>query len=88
MMQIYLDAKRDAGYNATRFLQMLNEHGGVQTAHRLIPHMSEGFSELWKRQRLDLTVEALVLQPRWAPLFSLEELAIARQRLQDCGYTA
>ena len=64
MMQIYLVAKSHAGYAATRFLQMLGEHGGVETARRLLPHMSEGLTQLWQRNRLDLTVEFLILQPR------------------------
>ena len=36
--------------------------------------MSDGFTELWQRGRLDLPVEALVMQPKWASLFSGIEL--------------
>jgi len=32
MMGIYRRAKSEAGYNATRFLQMLQEHRGLETA--------------------------------------------------------
>ncbi len=85
MMQIYVQAKRQVGYTATRFHQMLTEHGGVETARRLLPQMSDGFTELWRRDRLDLTVEALVLQSRWASLFSENELEMARGRLKECG---
>lgn len=84
MRKIYLDAKK-AGYNATRFLQMLGDHGGVETAHRLLPSMSDGFTELWKRNRLDLTVESLILQPEWQDLFSDDERDVARSRLRECG---
>ena len=82
-MQIYVQAKQ-VGYTANRFHQMLTEHGGVETARRLLPQMSDGFTELWRRKRLDLTVEALVLQPRWESLFSANELDVARSRLRDC----
>jgi hypothetical protein len=85
MMQIYVVAKNQAGYNATRFLQMLGEHGGVETARRLLPHMSDGFAQLWQRNRLDLTVESLILEPRWHALFSDSERDIARDRLRQCG---
>jgi hypothetical protein len=85
MMQIYLVAKTQAGYNAMRFLKMLGEHGGVETARRLLPHMSDGFTELWQRNRLDLTVESLVLQARWHDLFSDDEREVARRRLRECG---
>ena len=64
---------------------MLGDHGGVETAHRLLPGMSDGFTELWKRNRLDLTVESLILQPKWLDLFSDDERAIARVRLRECG---
>ena len=85
MMQIYVQAKQQAGYTATRFHRMLTEYGGVETARRLLPQMSDGFAELWRRKRLDLTVEALVVQPRWAGLFARHELEIARGRLKECG---
>ena len=38
------------------------------------------------RKRLDLTVEAVMLQDRWRYLFSEQERDIARQRLQQYGY--
>ena len=85
MMQIYVQAKQEAGYTATRFHQMLTDHGGVETARRLLPQMSDGFAELWRRERLDLTVEALVVQRRWASLFTGQELEMARGRLKECG---
>ena len=84
-MQIYLQAKKQAGYTATRFLQMLTDHGGVETVRRLLPQMSDGFSQLWQRNRLDLTVEYLILEQRWHDLFSDEERDLARRRLIDCG---
>lgn len=65
MMDIYHRARNEARYVATRFLQMLHEHRGLETA-RLLLHsstVSEGYTALWERGRLDLTVEALILQP-------------------------
>ena len=85
MMQIYERAKREAGYTATRFLHMLHEHRGLETAKRLLPKMSEGFKQLWERGRLDLTVEHLMLHPRWQALFTDDERDVARQRLRGCG---
>ena len=85
-MQIYVQAKEQAGYTATRFHQMLTTHRGVETARRLLPQMSDGFTELWRRNRLDLTVEALVVQSKWDELFSDEERQIRAQssaRLRD-----
>ena len=49
MWEIYHTAKSDCNYNATRFSQMLTNHGGVETANRLLdaPDVSDGFTELW-----------------------------------------
>jgi hypothetical protein len=86
MFSIYERALTEARYPAVRFLQMLNEHGDVETANRLLPEMSQGFAELWKRNRLDLTMEALIIRSKWRPLFTKEQLAVAEGRLRDCGY--
>ena len=64
MMDIYRRALAEANYKATRFLQMLHEHRGLATAQILLHSatVSDGYTALWERDRLDLTVEALVLQ--------------------------
>ena len=84
MMDIYRHARTEANYTATRFLQMLHEHRGLKTAQLLLhtAHVSDGYTALWQRGRLDLTVEALILQPRWHGLFTDEDRGIARDRLR------
>ena len=89
MMEIYQRAKSEANYNATRFLQMLLEHRGLKTAQILLEAgvVSEGYSALCLYERLDLRVEAQINDnPQWHPLFTPEELAIARRRLKEFGY--
>jgi len=83
MIEIYEKAKRETGYNATRFLQMVSEIGGLASARRLLaaPAVSDGFTALWKRGRLDLTVETLVLSEQYRDLFSEEERERAAARL-------
>jgi len=88
MINIYLRARDEAKYTATRFLQMLHKHRGLGTA-RILLHsatVSEDFTALFERDHLDLTVEALILEPEWYELFSTEERDIARKRLQGYGY--
>lgn len=62
MLDIYRKAKSEAKYNAIRFMQMVTDHGGVRTAHMLInsANVSEGYTALWERKRLDLTIEAMI----------------------------
>jgi hypothetical protein len=89
MFDVYRRAKDEAGYNATIFLQMLTEHRGLLTAKTLInaPKPSDGYTALYMRGRLDLTVEALVMEDeRWHRLFTDEELQRARRRLKDYKY--
>lgn len=88
MVDIYERARNEANYVANRYIQMVAEHGGVETAKILInsDRPFDGYTALWERGRLDITVEALVQNPQWAPLFSAEEIEKARQRLIDYGY--
>ena len=88
MFNIYRSARDEYNYNATRFLQMLNEHDGLETARILIhsDRVSDGYVALWERQRLDLTVEALILRNPWNELFTEQELKIARYRLRQYNY--
>lgn len=89
MMDVYRRAKDEAGYNATVFLQMLMKKRGIETAKTLINSSaaSDGYTALYMRGRLDLTVEALVIEDeRWHGLFTTEELARARKRLKDYRY--
>ena len=36
MIDVYQRAKNEAGYNASRFLSMISEIGGLETAHVLL----------------------------------------------------
>lgn len=85
MFQIYVRAEKEANYRATAYYQMLNDYGGFLTAKKLIAptsKISDGYTALWERGRLDLTVEALIVQQPWISLFGDEEISIARKRLK------
>ncbi len=87
MRDVYENAKK-LGYVATRYYQMLCKHGGFETACILLASNApaEGFTELWKRGHLDISVEAIVLQDKWKSLFTPEQLAVAHRRLDDLDY--
>ena len=89
MLDIYRRAKSEADYNATIFLRMLDDRGGLATAKYLInsPKPSDGYTHLYERGCLHLTVEAMVVENiQWHNLFTSEELAKARSRLKQYGY--
>lgn len=89
MFTIYRRALDEGGYKATRFLAMLNDEGAMATANHLIhaSNVSDGYTALWERGRLDLTVEAMILaDPRWHTLFTTKDLEICAARLAEYGY--
>ena len=88
MLGIYRTAKKECGYNAVRFLQLVSEKGGLAAAKQLINKTggTDGFTTLWEHHRLDLSVEAHVLKPEYAELFTEEEKNICRNRLKEFGY--
>ncbi len=89
MLKIYEDAKQQIGYTAFRFRQKVLNDGGVAAAKFWLQEAkdpTEGFARLVARNRLDLSVEAVVLNPRWSHLFAQSELDLARSRLEEFGY--
>jgi hypothetical protein len=88
MVNIYKRAKEEAHYNATRFLQMVSEDGGLNAAKKLIAHEDDslGFEKLWELNKLELTVEVLVLKDEYHSLFSEEEQEKCRIKLIKHGY--
>ena len=88
MIDIYLTAKRECGYVASRFLQMISTQGGVATAKQLItrPGGTDGFTTLWEHGRLDLSIEAHVLKAEYISLFTDEERKQCKDRLEQFGY--
>ena len=89
MLRIYDLAKEDCGYTPVRFLQMVQEYGGLRTAKRLLAKtdIQSGLTTLWDCGRLDLSMEALVISERYQPLFTKEEIETARARLVEYGYS-
>jgi hypothetical protein len=75
----------ELGYNPTVFTSMLERHGAVQTAKRLIAagELQSGIKRLAELGRLDITMEQIMLEPEFAPLFAEGELAAARWRLDQ-----
>jgi 5-methylcytosine-specific restriction protein A len=87
MLDNYNRAGRETGYWASYFLRELRQKGGLAIAQRmLVPSrsnvISKGLQALLDAGRIDLSVEATVLQSRFRSLFTDAELAEA-QRLLD-----
>jgi hypothetical protein len=68
---------------------MVSNEGGWKTAQKLLAteKPSEGFVVLWEKKRLDLTVEYHILLPEFEELFTPEERKIAKDRLEEYGFS-
>lgn len=90
MLAIY-DKALEVGYNAIRFRTMVHTQGGLCAAKQLLQPfrpgvLPEGLENLWELGRLDLTMEALIINEKWESLFTIQELGEARKRLDSLGY--
>ena len=68
---------------------MLRERHGVATAKHLLntTKPSDVYTRLFEKGRLDLTVEALIVEDKkWHPPFEEDEIDRAQQRLENFGY--
>lgn len=88
MRRIHNIWKTDCNYKANRFLQIVNDQGGLNAAKSLLAskHHPDGLNRLWEEKRLDISMEATVLRSPWCTLFSPTELEVARKRLDNLGY--
>ena len=87
-MRQLCDEARAIGYTPTRFMQMLETNCAVVVAKELLASgkLSEGLTRLWEEKRLDISMEATILQAPWRKLFTDSELDIAEKRLKELGY--
>jgi len=84
MVRILVRARDEVNFKAVPLLRMVTEIGGLRTARHLIRNpISDAFTNLWERGRLDLTAEALALQPEFRSLFAEDELNVARRRVGE-----
>jgi hypothetical protein len=72
------------GYHPVRWEKMINEQHPVDVAIYFIVsgEFQDGFKHLVREGKEDLTMESLMLQPRFAPLFTSDVLNVAIWRLR------
>jgi hypothetical protein len=84
MEDLYYRCGRQLRYWPNRYLQEVRRKGGLACAKALLARpRSYGLERLAAEGRTDLSVEALVLDPRYEDLFSPEERAVASRRLAE-----
>ena len=67
-----VEVARKHNYVPTYFMQMLSECGGIETARLFLakPGVQEGLMKLWDLGILSKSMEAVVIQEQFKPLFS------------------
>lgn len=87
MVELYQTAGHEIGYWGKRYLQSLKRNGGLATAKRMLRPKTDtkvdaGLQILKEFGRAhELSVEAIALRQQFRPLFTEQELAEAKRRL-------
>ena len=94
MLDLYKRALKETKYPANDFLGLVLDLGGLPAAKQLLlippnnpEYVPTGFTEIVLRNRIDLTMEAVILDStEWLSLFDENELLTAYKRLKAVGY--
>ena len=83
LLSLYRRTGEATNYWPSYFLRSVRANGGLVVAKKLLApgQASSGFDRLIDARRTDLSVEHIVLEPRFVHLFTEEELKVARDRL-------
>ena len=81
-------AQKECGHNGSRFIQAIDRWGGVATAKELIKKrkLSDEFLALEAKGRLDLTMEATVIDKKFTRLFTDGQVNHCFEVLCESGY--
>jgi 5-methylcytosine-specific restriction protein A len=90
LVSLYRRTGEATGYWPNRYLQAVRRNGGLIYAKRLLEpqRVHTGFGILIEKRRIDLSVERVVIDPRFQSLFTEAEVAVAHQRLGGVPETA
>lgn len=82
-----IQAYADLDQSSSTLQSMISKYGSVGAVKQLINSttLSSGFEKLWKIDRLDLSLEYIILEPEWNDLFSANERRKAKLKLMQCS---
>ena len=88
LLQRCQEAKAEGLCNPDRLCQRIQKYGGIRTAQELIRtgRVSDTFDSLRRNDRLDLSLEALVVDDRYAELFTDAEVNACFMLLCEYGF--
>ena len=88
MFDNHVNSAEECHWRLLDFLRMIVEHGAVRAAkmHINSSEESDGFTKIRGFGRLDLSFEANAIKKEYETLFTAEERAAAKERLEKHGY--
>lgn len=88
MIKIFREIDIQYNYKEAGFFQMIQTDGAIRTAKEIInkADVTEGFIKLAEDNRLDLSLEAIVIKDKYKEVFTNEERKICLKRLKKYGY--
>ncbi|MGL5380454.1 HNH endonuclease, partial [Clostridium sp.] len=89
MINLYKTISKQLKYKSTKLLDMINKYGGYEAAIKFIKSESNtfDFTILWENERLDLSVEALITNPKHRDLFPEEVVSFCDRKLKDYNFS-
>ncbi|MBE6022307.1 MAG: hypothetical protein E7231_03615 [Cellulosilyticum sp.] len=88
IIDLYKQVIKSVKYKPTRLMDFINKYGGYEAAVKYISTESnvQDFAILWEKERLDLSVEALITKEQYRPLFSEDILSFCDRKLKEYSY--
>ena len=88
IIDLYKKIIKSVKYKPTRLMDYINKYGGYEAAVKYISTESnvQDFAVLWEKERLDLSVEALITNEKFRSLFSEDILSFCDRKLKEYSY--
>ncbi|KAF0187236.1 MAG: hypothetical protein FD163_511 [Hyphomonadaceae bacterium] len=85
---LYKRTQIECNHRQTFLKDLADSIGGYRAAKKILGNKKYliGIASLKNYNRLDLSVEALVVDPQWEGIFTKRQLEVARERLSQYGF--
>ncbi|OOB80263.1 MAG: hypothetical protein BEN19_05830 [Epulopiscium sp. Nuni2H_MBin003] len=88
MLNLYKKISQQIKYKSPNLLNQINKFGGYEAGLKYITTETylTDFGILWENKRLDLSIEALLTDPKYKDIIPLDIVEFAKKRLKEYDY--
>ena len=88
MILIYKRITKELKYKSPRLIDLINKHGGYEAAIKYLATESsvQDFAVLWENERLDLSIEALIVSEKYRGIFDESIVKMCDKKLSEYSY--